>query len=182
MTSCVLLRSRLFSFSFFFFLMIRRPPRSTLFPYTTLFRSPCGDRRGDAGERDGRARKPARRPLVRGGRPAHPDERRVNVRAWLALLGAIAVALAAVGEARRLAARGSRGRRFFRHATASGGLFVLAFFTTVAVAAPLVAPYPPSSMPEIVALRDAPPSLAHPLGTDLYSRDVWSRLLYRPRG
>src|SRR5436309_8793341 len=28
---------------FFFFLMIRRPPRSTLFPYTTLFRSP-GDR------------------------------------------------------------------------------------------------------------------------------------------
>src|SRR2546422_3771776 len=29
---------------FFFFLMIRRPPRSTLFPYTTLFRS--GERRG----------------------------------------------------------------------------------------------------------------------------------------
>src|SRR2546422_8464274 len=27
------------SLSFFFFLMIRRPPRSTLFPYTTLFRS-----------------------------------------------------------------------------------------------------------------------------------------------
>src|ERR1043166_7551341 len=26
---------------FFFFLVIRRPPRSTLFPYTTLFRSPC---------------------------------------------------------------------------------------------------------------------------------------------
>src|SRR3954466_16435436 len=26
--------------AFFFFLMIRRPPRSTLFPYTTLFRSP----------------------------------------------------------------------------------------------------------------------------------------------
>src|SRR5712675_649098 len=26
--------------SCFFFLMIRRPPRSTLFPYTTLFRSP----------------------------------------------------------------------------------------------------------------------------------------------
>src|SRR5712692_10642592 len=26
-------------FNFFFFLMIRRPPRSTLFPYTTLFRS-----------------------------------------------------------------------------------------------------------------------------------------------
>src|SRR2546422_3500579 len=30
----------IFTFLFFFFLMIRRPPRSTLFPYTTLFRSP----------------------------------------------------------------------------------------------------------------------------------------------
>src|SRR5438477_12366919 len=33
-----------------FFLMIRRPPRSTLFPYTTLFRSDCGahtDQRGE---------------------------------------------------------------------------------------------------------------------------------------
>src|SRR5256885_12246654 len=57
----------------FFFLMIRRPPRSTLFPYTTLFRSPPprpgGDRFSGAddhrwarrlalGERDGRARPP----------------------------------------------------------------------------------------------------------------------------
>src|SRR6266513_5206879 len=33
----ILSTSRLFCF--FFFLMIRRPPRSTLFPYTTLFRS-----------------------------------------------------------------------------------------------------------------------------------------------
>src|SRR5207249_6400205 len=32
---CVLI----YLFSFIFFLMIRRPPRSTLFPYTTLFRS-----------------------------------------------------------------------------------------------------------------------------------------------
>src|SRR6266496_4794056 len=32
-----------FLFSFFF-LMIRRPPRSTLFPYTTLFRSPARHR------------------------------------------------------------------------------------------------------------------------------------------
>src|SRR5438552_17626502 len=31
--------SFVFLFFFFFFLMIRRPPRSTLFPYTTLFRS-----------------------------------------------------------------------------------------------------------------------------------------------
>src|SRR3712207_8677089 len=37
------------SSNFFFFLMIRRPPRSTLFPYTTLFRSRnCGSHIGQA--------------------------------------------------------------------------------------------------------------------------------------
>src|SRR5256885_16715192 len=36
-------------FLFFFFLMIRRPPRSTLFPYTTLFRSPATRRDQPAG-------------------------------------------------------------------------------------------------------------------------------------
>src|SRR6266480_6032494 len=35
----------LFFSSIFFFLMIRRPPRSTLFPYTTLFRSPHAGQR-----------------------------------------------------------------------------------------------------------------------------------------
>src|SRR5436190_18983007 len=42
--SCVLLFTCASSLSLsfvFFFLMIRRPPRSTLFPYTTLFRSPA---------------------------------------------------------------------------------------------------------------------------------------------
>src|SRR3989449_8439315 len=36
---CLSLSYLLVLFSLFFFLMIRRPPRSTLFPYTTLFRS-----------------------------------------------------------------------------------------------------------------------------------------------
>src|SRR3712207_7487434 len=68
---------------FFFFLMIRRPPRSTLFPYTTLFRSPCtvrGQIVGDPGSDgvlslhqagEGRLRIfPASRPIApeRGGR------------------------------------------------------------------------------------------------------------------
>src|ERR1019366_7751404 len=39
-------------FRFFFFLMIRRPPRSTLFPYTTLFRSCAG--RGASARRERR--------------------------------------------------------------------------------------------------------------------------------
>src|SRR5258708_27290272 len=37
----------------FFFLMIRRPPRSTLFPYTTLFRSLRSQRGGVPGLADG---------------------------------------------------------------------------------------------------------------------------------
>src|SRR3712207_8332220 len=35
----------------FFFLMIRRPPRSTLFPYTTLFRSPIDEHHQMAGSK-----------------------------------------------------------------------------------------------------------------------------------
>src|SRR5258708_24584478 len=45
----------------FFFLMIRRPPRSTLFPYTTLFRS------GDRGQRGVRAVQPRRAAEQRPG-------------------------------------------------------------------------------------------------------------------
>src|SRR2546422_6426719 len=64
--------------AFFFFLMIRRPPRSTLFPYTTLFRS-----QGSPGGRapEGRhARVPGRpspgaRGLSRGG-AAGPGDRK----------------------------------------------------------------------------------------------------------
>src|SRR2546430_15971022 len=61
---------------FFFFLMIRRPPRSTLFPYTTLFRSlrRRGDRRGrcrSRGARQARARRPdARSERFHGARVA----------------------------------------------------------------------------------------------------------------
>src|SRR5260370_10517222 len=49
----------------FFFLMIRRPPRSTLFPYTTLFRSAAqgeGESRGAAGLRRRGSRLPSRCP------------------------------------------------------------------------------------------------------------------------
>src|SRR5438876_5344428 len=58
----------------FFFLTLRRPPRSTLFPYTTLFRSPRRRRRQHRGQRlsaadarrDGGARdRPRRHPSAR---------------------------------------------------------------------------------------------------------------------
>src|SRR2546426_8558734 len=77
---------------FFFFLMIRRPPRSTLFPYTTLFRSrgPAVHER-DGGLRVRAAALPGTRPAVpllpvrpagagaRAARPAVPHSERVGV-------------------------------------------------------------------------------------------------------
>src|SRR5256886_13721229 len=49
---------------FFFFLMIRRPPRSTLFPYTTLFRS---RREGDPKHRHEEAKGERGRGPMSGG-------------------------------------------------------------------------------------------------------------------
>src|SRR5258707_42312 len=64
-------------FSVFFFLMIRRPPRSTLFPYTTLFRS--DDDRVPAELIAigclGRAAVHPDKPPVLGGRPSEPEGR-----------------------------------------------------------------------------------------------------------
>src|SRR5215467_11174688 len=67
---------------FFFFLMIRRPPRSTLFPYTTLFRSPALRRALPAGSSPPRA-SPARRdrPCAgAGARRTHARTARVRER------------------------------------------------------------------------------------------------------
>src|SRR5215204_4025649 len=59
--------SSFLSFFIFFFLMIRRPPRSTLFPYTTLFRK-HGERRQRA---ERYAAKHERGTVGRGGGVAH---------------------------------------------------------------------------------------------------------------
>src|SRR3712207_8010516 len=62
--------------------MIRRPPRSTLFPYTTLFRSPADHEvHGFAA-----ARLPARAGDLRAPGASHP-ERRSRRRSVLGLLG-----------------------------------------------------------------------------------------------
>src|SRR2546427_6520541 len=65
-----------------FFLMIRRPPRSTLFPYTTLFRSRQPGRATRRPARHHAAAGRAHDPRVRGGRAGaqgrrgHPVRRR----------------------------------------------------------------------------------------------------------
>src|ERR1035441_11134960 len=54
--------------------MIRRPPRSTLFPYTTLFRS-------EHGERQASAMLPERHPIRAGGDP-HPLFHQPDIEAY----------------------------------------------------------------------------------------------------
>ena len=60
-------------------------------------------------------------------------------------------------------------------------LALILLLCLLALAAPLVAPYPPNAQLDIVALKSRAPSLAHPFGTDQYSRDVLSRVLYGAR-
>ena len=105
----------------------------------------------------------------------------MTVLTWLALGGAVAVALVAAAEVRRYAAVRAAGRRFLRHPTATAGVFILVFFITTALAASLVAPYAPAEQIDPVHLQNQPPSIRFPLGTDVYSRDVWSRLVYGAR-
>src|SRR5260221_2125469 len=73
-----------------FFLMIRRPPRSTLFPYTTLFRS-----LHTAGNPDGHV-------ILRGGRDA-PNCGPEGVASALEMLSGAGLAKRLVIDAKRLA-------------------------------------------------------------------------------
>jgi len=101
--------------------------------------------------------------------------------AWPALVAVLLGAVAGVLVLRRWAGDDDAGRRFFRQPTAAPGLGILLFFVLVAAAAPFVAPYAPSAQLDIVGLQNRPPSWVHPLGTDLYSRDLLSRLVYGAR-
>ena len=71
--------------------------------------------------------------------------------------------------------------RLRRDRRAAIGLGVLAAMALIALLAPVLAPYDPRVQLDIVHLRSLPPSFAHPLGTDTFSRDVLSRLIFGAR-
>ncbi len=62
-----------------------------------------------------------------------------------------------------------------------GGVVLMAVLLAVAIAAPWLAPYPPNEMLDLIALKSQAPSASHPFGTDAFSRDVLSRVLYGAR-
>jgi peptide/nickel transport system permease protein len=91
---------------------------------------------------------------------------------WLALLVALGLAATTARAVRR---------RFFRHPTAVWGIGILAFFVIAALAAPVLAPFDPNRQLDIVELKNHGPSWIYLLGTDVYSRDVWSRVVFGAR-
>src|SRR3989442_11450667 len=63
----------------FFFLMIRRPPRSTLFPYTTLFRSAARSHRHPSGSAGREVQGPHRRERRRSEEPTPELQSRPHI-------------------------------------------------------------------------------------------------------
>jgi peptide/nickel transport system permease protein len=74
---------------------------------------------------------------------------------------------------------GMRRRRLTSAFWSSLALIIL--LCLVALLARWLAPYSPTEQLDIVALKNQPPSFAHPFGTDQYSRDLLSRMLYGAR-
>ncbi len=70
---------------------------------------------------------------------------------------------------------------FGRHRAAVIGLMAIGAFYLVAGLTPLLTPFNPISQGNLLTERLLAPSLAHPLGTDKFARDVLSRLLYGAR-
>lgn len=106
---------------------------------------------------------------------------------WLVAAVAAALLWTAVHRTLRGADAVSLGpwRRALRRLAANrAAMLALAVIVTLGViclAAPLLAPFDPAAQPDIVRLNSRPPSPAHLFGTDIYSRDILSRVLYGAR-
>jgi peptide/nickel transport system permease protein len=72
-------------------------------------------------------------------------------------------------------------RRVAARPTARAAIALLATLVALGAFAPLIAPHDPVRQRDIVTLNRQPPSVAHPFGTDQFSRDVLSRVLHGGR-
>ena len=72
-------------------------------------------------------------------------------------------------------------RRLGADRTAKLAAILILLLGVVALLAPLIAPYSPETQLDMVRLKNSPPSRMHPFGTDWYSRDVLSRVLFGAR-
>lgn len=121
--------------------------------------------------------------FVRGFSSGHPAD---QVASWSVVVGSL-VCLALMG---RLYARpagetaASRSpvamavRRFKENRLAVAASYSVAALYLAALLAPLVTPYDPTVIGDVLQDRYLSPSLAHPFGTDEFGRDLFSRALY----
>jgi peptide/nickel transport system permease protein len=72
-------------------------------------------------------------------------------------------------------------RRFRENRLAVYSIYVIVLFYTVALLAPILTPYDPAAIPDVMTNRYLPPSWDHPFGTDEFGRDLFSRALYGAR-
>lgn len=72
-------------------------------------------------------------------------------------------------------------RRFRSNRLALWSLYVISILVLAAILAPLLAPYDPIAIGDVMATRFQSPSWAHPFGTDEFGRDLFSRALYGAR-
>ncbi len=72
-------------------------------------------------------------------------------------------------------------RRFSENRLAVYSIYIILFFYAAAILAPILAPYDPAAIPDVMTNRYLPPSWTHPFGTDEFGRDLFSRALYGAR-
>ena len=116
---------------------------------------------------------------------------------WLASIFLILLLVGAVWYSRRDAGRILRAsgeekrrgrspwavamRRFSENRLAVYSIYVILLFYALAILAPILAPYDPAAIPDVMANRYLSPSWDHPFGTDEFGRDLFSRALYGAR-
>ncbi len=72
-------------------------------------------------------------------------------------------------------------RRALKDTAVRTGLILTGALALIALLSPVLAPYDPIAQLDLELGRSLAPSLAHPLGTDQYGRDVFSRILHGSR-
>ena len=110
----------------------------------------------------------------------------MTVLSWLVAVGLATVLTSLITRAwRRMGeAGGPWGAALARLRRNRGGMIALRFLlfiSLIALFAHWLAPYDPTYQIDIIALDSRPPSSAHPFGTDIYSRDVLSRVVHGAR-
>jgi peptide/nickel transport system permease protein len=100
---------------------------------------------------------------------------------WLLLYGGSVIPQLVRRWGARDTAGGRLARRYRASATAVAGFWVFLMLVCTAILAPVLVVTDPTAQESPVVTRYQAPSAAHPMGTDKFGRDVYSRVLYGAR-